>query len=258
MEGSPGGPRTYVGTSGWYYDWNKDKSLDWYVERAGMSTEELNASFHRYPYPEQIKGWASKGAGLRWSIKVHRSITHSHNFDELAVEAFEIFSERFGPMDHLIDFYLFQAPSGFCDVDAVLDFSKEVSLGKRMAFEIRNEDLLMDDELCMELMEEMTLVSVDSPQAKMRILSTDPLYLRMHGRSDWYHHDYSEEELRKVSDIIDRSRRGNVHVFFNNDRSMLSNARSFTRMLIPRGGLLLEDTNDPFYPDRKVARPPLP
>jgi uncharacterized protein YecE (DUF72 family) len=30
----------YIGTSGWYYDWNGDKTLDWYIaeERAENET----------------------------------------------------------------------------------------------------------------------------------------------------------------------------------------------------------------------------
>jgi len=226
---------TFVGTSGWYYDWNREKNLDWYIARSGLNSVELNASFYRFPFREMVRTWAAKGSGLRWSVKAHRSITHHHRFDELAVERFETFSERFGPMDHLIDFYLFQAPPGFCDVDAVLGFSKEVGLGRRMAFEVRNVDLLMDDELCAELMEEMTVVSVDSPTARVRILSTDPVYMRMHGRDDWYVHDYSEEELDEVAAAIYSKRSGDAYIFFNNDR-MLRNARAMAeRMMVMMG-----------------------
>jgi uncharacterized protein YecE (DUF72 family) len=228
---------TFVGTSGWYYDWNREKSLDWYVARSGLSSVELNVSFYRFPFQEMVRTWAEKGSGLRWSVKAHRSITHHHRFNELAVERFEAFSERFGPMDHLIDFYLFQAPPGFCDVDAVLEFSKDVGLGRRMAFEVRNVDLLMDDELCAELMEDMTLVSVDSPDARMRLLSTDPVYMRMHGRDDWYVHDYSDEELEEVAKAISDKRGGDAYIFFNNDR-MLRNARTMAeRMMVVAGDM---------------------
>ncbi|MEM4913906.1 MAG: DUF72 domain-containing protein, partial [Desulfurococcaceae archaeon] len=66
----------YVGTSGWLYDWNEGASLDWYVEESGLNAVELNASFYRFPFRNQVKGWSIKGSTLRWSVKVHRSITH--------------------------------------------------------------------------------------------------------------------------------------------------------------------------------------
>ena len=66
----------FVGTSGWYYDWNKKKNFDWFIKNSSLNSVELNASFYRFPFPRQIEVWSTKGTGLRWSIKVHRSITH--------------------------------------------------------------------------------------------------------------------------------------------------------------------------------------
>ena len=47
----------FIGTSGWYYDWNKEKTLDWYIENSNFNVIELNASFYRFPFPNHIKGW---------------------------------------------------------------------------------------------------------------------------------------------------------------------------------------------------------
>ncbi|RLE90384.1 MAG: DUF72 domain-containing protein, partial [Thermoprotei archaeon] len=66
----------YVGTSGWMYDWNIGGNLDWYVKFSELNTVELNASFYRFPFRNQVRSWARKGSKLKWAIKVHRSITH--------------------------------------------------------------------------------------------------------------------------------------------------------------------------------------
>ena len=66
----------FVGTSGWSYNWNLGKSLEWYTNESGLNAIELNMSFYRFPYPNMIKSWAKKGSTLAWIIKVHRSITH--------------------------------------------------------------------------------------------------------------------------------------------------------------------------------------
>ncbi|HOM27214.1 MAG TPA: DUF72 domain-containing protein, partial [bacterium] len=66
----------YVGTSGWLYEWNEGKSFDWYVENSNLNSVELNASFYRFPFPNQIKGWANKCKDINFSVKVHRKITH--------------------------------------------------------------------------------------------------------------------------------------------------------------------------------------
>jgi len=37
----------FVGKSGWYYDWNENKNLDWFIQNSGLNTVELNASYYR-------------------------------------------------------------------------------------------------------------------------------------------------------------------------------------------------------------------
>ncbi|MEM1742154.1 MAG: DUF72 domain-containing protein, partial [Desulfurococcaceae archaeon] len=78
--------QVFVGTSGWLYDWNEEASFDWYVKYSGLNAVELNASFYRFPFRNQIKSWSSKGSNLRWSIKVHRSITHFHRMKKTALD----------------------------------------------------------------------------------------------------------------------------------------------------------------------------
>ncbi|MEM2841617.1 MAG: DUF72 domain-containing protein, partial [Candidatus Bathyarchaeia archaeon] len=77
----------YVGTSGWFYSWNEEGSLDWYVANSGLNAVELNTSFYRFPYPNMVKSWASKGKDLRWAVKVNRLITHTFKFNDRALQS---------------------------------------------------------------------------------------------------------------------------------------------------------------------------
>jgi len=215
----------FVGTSGWYYDWNKKKNLDWFIQNSGLNSVELNASFYRFPSPEQIEGWNRKGTGIRWSIKVHRSITHWRQLSESSLEILENFLELFEPMDHIIDFYLFQVPPKFDDVERVLRFAETAKLGKKFALEIRNKELLGNDEVYSELVGKVTLVSVDSPDYRNRIFPGENVYMRMHGRNSWYSYDYSQEEISETLRKILSFEPEKTYIYFNNDHNMLDNAR---------------------------------
>ncbi len=221
----------FVGTSGWYYEWNKKKNLDWFVQNSGLNTVELNFSFYRFPSPRQVESWKVKGSELRWSVKVHRSITHWRQFSESALEIWDNFRELFEPMDHLIDFYLFQTPPKFNDITRALRFAEDTGLGGRFAFELRNKELLGDDKLCEELIKKVTLVSVDSPDYRDRIFPGKIIYLRMHGRESWYSYNYLQKEIEETARKINNFGPEKVYIYFNNDHNMLENARMAFKVL---------------------------
>ncbi|MCL6500798.1 MAG: DUF72 domain-containing protein, partial [Candidatus Pacearchaeota archaeon] len=57
------------------------------------------------------------------------------------------------------------------------------------------------------------------------------IYLRMHGRSSWYRHNYSKNELKEICEKIKEARPSKVYVFFNNNHNMLNNARAMLEIL---------------------------
>ncbi len=120
----------FVGTSGWSYDWNLGNSLDWYVKESRLNTIELNMSFYRFPYPNMVKSWATKGKQLAWVVKVHRSITHFQKLSKLSVESFQRFKKLFAPLEDLIHYYLFQLPPSFTDINALEQFIDKTGGGK--------------------------------------------------------------------------------------------------------------------------------
>ena len=201
-----------------------------------MNAVELNASFYRYPYPSQGRSWSRRGSRLRWAIKVHRSITHLRKLNEKALESWPRFRRLFEPLDHLIDFYLFQLPPNFSATERNIErlklFSGATGLGWRMAVEFRHTTWFTSEteKLCRSL--GVTPVSVDSPLGTWIAASGNGVvYLRMHGRTAWYAHDYTEEELRGVAEAVASLKPRAVYVFFNNNHWMLGNARLMLRIL---------------------------
>ncbi|MDD1660027.1 MAG: DUF72 domain-containing protein [Methanomicrobiales archaeon] len=222
---------SYVGTSGWAYGWNEGGNLAWYIERAGLPAVELNASFYRFPFPNQIAGWARRGATLRWCVKVHRLITHRHRMNEAAREVWQRFLALFRPLDPRVEFYLLQLPPRFTDIARILSFLEGAPSGEKIAVELRGRAVLEDDAFCQRVQERAVLVSVDSPEVKARIFPADVVYLRLHGRTGWYSHDYTEAELRQVAEALAGSGAEKALVFFNNDHHMLENARRMREIL---------------------------
>jgi len=224
-----------VGTSGWSYDWNRGGSPGWYAAESGLNAVELNGSFYRFPRESTVRGWRDEGSALRWSVKVHRGVSHNHRFDEEAWEIWERFLDRFSALDDLAAFYLFQAPPSYADADRLAEFADRTNLGKRCALEIRDPDLLGDDGACRMLRDHATLVSVDSPDFRMRLFPGETIYLRMHGRGEtWYEYRYSDHELQDTLDRLASADPAEAYVFFNKNHAMLENAR---RLLDLWGGV---------------------
>lgn len=227
--------RVYVGTSGWLYDWNEGASLDWYVEESGLNSIELNASFYRFPFRNQVNSWARKGRTLRWSIKVHRSITHTRKMSEKALEIWSKFYDLFRVMDELVDFYLFQLPPNFTCKEENLErielFNSTIKLGSRLAVEFRHQSCFNNSITSWAEKVGVVAVSVDAPIAHWITITGGIVYLRMHGRDVWYGYEYSEKELEEVAREIADLKPERVYVFFNNNHWMLNNARYMKRVL---------------------------
>ena len=80
----------------------------------------------------------------------------------------------------------------------------------------------------------MIFCSCSGPRLPDTLVKTaDDIYVRFHGISQWYRHDYSAEELRKWAQKIKASGARHVYAYFNNDREghAIRNARSLLRML---------------------------
>jgi uncharacterized protein YecE (DUF72 family) len=225
---------SYIGTSGWFYSWNEERNLDWYVANSGLNAVELNASFYRFPFPNMVKSWARKGEGLRWAIKVNRLVTHIFKFSDRAFQSWQKFQNLFTPLESSIDFYLFQLPPSMTPKSAPLmeNFFEKTQLGERVALEVRNPKWFDEQWIKWASRLRITWVSVDSPDFPLDVYNTNGIvYERMHGRTAWYAHLYSDEELKGVAERILSVKPIKAYVFFNNNHAMLVNSRSMMSIL---------------------------
>ena len=115
-------------------------------------------------------------------------------------------------------------------LENVSHFLDEFDIAYRFALEPRNAKWFTEETfaLCRKL--GITLVSVDAPFARCIVKTSKDIYLRMHGRKDWYSYNYSEHELSELCKKIKDARPRSAFVFFNNDHDMLGNARLMRRI----------------------------
>ncbi|MEM4949504.1 MAG: DUF72 domain-containing protein, partial [Candidatus Jordarchaeales archaeon] len=173
---------------------------------------------------------------FRWAVKVSRFITHVFKFGERAYQTWQKFRNLFAPLDEKISFYLFQLPPNMKptekNVEKIERFAEESELGPRFALEWRNEEWFSEKWVNWARRLNITIVSVDAPELPRDIMvSNGRVYLRMHGRTAWYSHVYSREELEEVAERIVAEGPELVYVFFNNDTGMLPNGREMLQIL---------------------------
>ena len=219
----------YVGTSGWSYEWNLGKSLDWYTNNSKLNAIELNMSYYRFPYPNMVKAWAKKGSGLVWIVKANRLITHLKKLNKETYSIFARFKKIFLPLEKNIHYYLLQFPSKFTDLEKVERFIDNCG-NEKLAVEFRNASMFTNEIKSWANKQGVLLVSIDAPKLSTKIMSKNTIYERIHGRTDWYLHNYKDEELLDIKDRIMNIKPKEVYVFFNNDH-MLENAMRMNEIL---------------------------
>jgi uncharacterized protein YecE (DUF72 family) len=76
--------------------------------------------------------------------------------------------------------------------------------------------------------------SCSGPRLPDELIKTaDDVYIRFHGKTRWYRHDYTAEELNVWAKRINESGARSVWAYFNNDRDgyAIKNARTLARLL---------------------------
>ena len=76
--------------------------------------------------------------------------------------------------------------------------------------------------------------SCSGPRLPDELIKTaDDVYLRFHGTTNWYRHDYTAEELAVWAARVRECRPARVWAYFNNDREAhaIKNADTFLRLL---------------------------
>ncbi len=221
----------YVGTSGWMYQWNNGKSLEWYVNNSGLNAIELNSSFYRFPFPNQVRSWANAGSSLAWVVKVNKAVTHTHLLNGKSYGIYSEFINAFKPLKSSLKLFLLQMPPRFTTKteQRLKDFIGSFET-KNMAFEFRHRSWYDYDFPGLDF--KGAIVSPDSPETSGRIIKKNNIvYLRFHGRKEWYSYNYKAKDLSQIALSALKEKPKTLYAFFNNDAYMLSNARTFSKLL---------------------------
>jgi uncharacterized protein YecE (DUF72 family) len=219
-----------IGTSGYTYSWNKGgaKKFQWYVKQ-GFNSVEINGSFYRFPLASWVTNWnTSAPKSFKFSVKVHRSITHYAKFGEKAVKLWNRFRKPLDPIYEKIDYWLFQTPSSFRynknNIDKLKNFEKKANLDDKAVIEFRDSSWWKKSALKEVKEIGIAFCSVDAPLLPSSLINShETLYLRLHGSTQWYNYVYSEKELNGFLTKIKKARSKKKAIFLNNDHGMLQN-----------------------------------
>jgi uncharacterized protein YecE (DUF72 family) len=222
----------YIGTSGWVYShWDKifypedlpSKDKLKYFSK-NFKTAEVNYSFYRLPKPSTYQKWYSESsADFIFAIKASRFITHVKRLKEVK-EAWKNFikntlnlKEKLGPI-------LFQFPANFKvnkeNTERLEKFLQFINKRKlRYAFEFRHKSWYEKKFYNLFKKYKTAWVIADSSSyPKTEEVTSDFIYIRMHGSKVLFTSNYTKKELQKLAKKIKKwLKAADVYVYFNND-----------------------------------------
>lgn len=240
-------PKYYIGCSGWHYDhWRglyyppglpQKEWLSFYAKH--INTVEINSSFYRLPSITSLIRWKKTTPDtFVFSTKVSRYITHVKKLrkSEIALDNFlsrvSMLKKNLGPL-------LYQLPPTMKRDDAMLyDFLSVLPRNYYHTFEFRHESWINDSVFQLLHKFNIALCIYDMPDIDIPLINTaDFIYLRFHGNRKLYSSCYSDNEIRKWSQDIQRLS-GNVeavYIYFNNDSQAFAvkNAQVMIKYLSP-------------------------
>ncbi|MBS1152916.1 MAG: hypothetical protein H6Q89_4614 [Myxococcaceae bacterium] len=222
--------RAFVGTSGWVYPgWRQHLYFDTPVKRwlevasRTFDALEINGSFYTQIKPETYARWRRETPDdFRFALKGHRYVTHYKRLGGCEQSIVLLRDQARGLGDKLRA-VVWQLPSTFgLDLGRLEDFLRALERWAevRHALELRHASWFVPA-VAARLREARVAVCLsDAPDFPMwRAVTTDLVYVRLHGHTRKYASRYSLPHLRRwTTDIhgwLDEGRE--VHVYFDND-----------------------------------------
>jgi uncharacterized protein YecE (DUF72 family) len=231
--------KIYIGTSGWVYPhWDKvfypselknEDRLKYFSQY--FNTTEINYSFYRLPKPEHYKKWHQETPNdFVFSLKVSRFITHLKKLKNIN-QPWQKFLNNALNLKSKLGPFLFQFPTNFklselnyAKIESFLVHSKTGASKRKeslqYAFEFRHNSWFNSKIVRLFKEHDVALVSADSSDyPKSEEATASFVYLRMHGSQELFPSDYSEKELKLLSQRIKQYQRAGltVYCYFNND-----------------------------------------
>jgi len=223
--------RIHIGTSGWHYPhWvgplyplgmSSEAFLSYYARR--LSTVEINNTFYHLPTPHTLKKWETQTPkNFLFACKGSRFTTHMKKLKDPEqsikrfLETVIVLGSKLGPI-------LFQLPPRWkMNVLRLEEFLKALPKPFRYAFEFRDAswfaqpvyDVLNKYEAAFCLYH---LAGQWSPE----IVTTDYVYIRLHGPGEAYQGKYHDQTLRTWANKCQKWAQAgkDVYCYFDNDEN---------------------------------------
>ena len=219
----------FIGTSGWVYkDWkgvfypdslSQQKWFGYYAQH--FRSVEINATFYRFFKDSTYQKWYKRAPDdFKYVLKVPRLISHYKKLQDAddIIKSFEqsamLLKEKLGNL-------LLQIPSNMPYEPERLDKAlKTFQHPELISVEIRKKEWLTDEFLDILHKNKSSYCNPDEPGWKLdHNLTSQTGYLRLHGRNDWYNHEYDATEMDEIRDCaFSLSEQGarQVFIFFDN------------------------------------------
>ncbi|HYI84229.1 MAG TPA: DUF72 domain-containing protein, partial [Acetobacteraceae bacterium] len=237
-------PMHNVGCSGWFY-WHWRGSFyppdsqpnTWFGHYADrFDTVELNAPFYSWPTLATVESWLRQcdSKPFVYTVKVNELITHTRRFEgtERLVRDFGLIADLLGPHMGCL---LFQLPPSFHYTAARLNsIVGQLDPRRRNVVEFRHPSWWHEDVYAAFREAGIIFCSCSGPRLPDELIKTaDDVYLRFHGTTAWYRHDYIAKELKVWVERVRECRPAHVWAYFNNDREAhaIRNADAFRQLL---------------------------
>jgi uncharacterized protein YecE (DUF72 family) len=238
--------KVYIGTSGWNYkNWRDDfygntpqkQWLRFCAER--FTGIEVNGTFYRLQEKSTFQKWGDQTPeDFSFAIKGHRYVTHNKKLLDVKEPVIRC-RESALPLGTRLAAVVWQLPAFLKkDTDRLEKFLGTLGHWKstRHAIEFRHKSWF-DDEVAECLQRHAVAVCMsDAPDWPMwEEVTTDLVYIRLHGHTRKYASNYSKPALKKwatrIRDWLGDDRA--IHVYFDNDAEGAApqNALTLLKML---------------------------
>ena len=222
--------RAMIGTSGWRYDaWREDfyggrAPGEWLRYCAGLFTGiEVDATFYRLQSVDTFRRWRRETPpDFRFAIKANRYLTHNLKLRE-PLAPIRLERERAAGLGEKLAVALWQLPRNFrCNVERLEGFARALRAWRRArhAIEFRHPSWFTEEVAARLRAHRIAVCQSDAADWPLwDAVTTDVVYVRLHGHAVTYASGYADAPLRGWARKVRRwLREGrDVHVYFDND-----------------------------------------
>ncbi|ABG60087.1 DUF72 domain-containing protein [Cytophaga hutchinsonii] len=236
--------RTHIGCSGYNYrEWKgmfypeglpQSKWLEYYCRH--YNTVEINASFYRFPTGKSLKTWYDKTpADFRFSLKANNQITHYKKFNGTQSLISELYEVAAAGLKDKLECILFQLPPSVKYTPEILErIVSQLDPAFKNVLEFRDAGWWNNEVYKVLQSKNIVFCTSSYPGLPEDFITTaDTAYIRMHGNTELYKSNYSDNQLQQLrNDLIDSDVK-EAFVYFDNTwgGNAIANAKTMEKLM---------------------------